>query len=83
MNFNAHALQLGVDVYQNEEQGGSKSYVGPLSLLVALMQIPPARVAASLPVALTVCRPIHWVYMTPILQAMAYMWMPLLKALAT
>ena len=29
MNFNAYALQLGVDVYQNEEQGGSRSYVGP------------------------------------------------------
>lgn len=29
MNFNAYALQLGVDVYQNEEQGGSSSYVGP------------------------------------------------------
>ena len=29
MSFNAYALQLGVDVYQNEEQGGSRSYVGP------------------------------------------------------
>lgn len=29
MNFNAYALQLGVDIYQNEEQGGSRSYVGP------------------------------------------------------
>ena len=29
MNFNAYALQLGVDVYQNEEQGGSRSYIGP------------------------------------------------------
>lgn len=29
MNFNAYALQLGVDVYQNEEQGGSRTYVGP------------------------------------------------------
>ena len=29
MNFNAYALQLGVDVYQNEERGGSSSYVGP------------------------------------------------------
>jgi outer membrane autotransporter protein len=29
MNFNAYALQFGVDVYQNEEQGGSRSYVGP------------------------------------------------------
>lgn len=29
MSFNAYALQLGVDLYQNEEQGGSRSYVGP------------------------------------------------------
>ena len=29
MNFNAYALQLGVDIYQSEEQGGSRSYVGP------------------------------------------------------
>lgn len=29
MSFNAYALQLGVDVYQNEEQGGSRTYVGP------------------------------------------------------
>ncbi|MBU3628962.1 autotransporter outer membrane beta-barrel domain-containing protein [Polynucleobacter sp. AP-Reno-20A-A9] len=29
MSFNAYALQLGVDVYQNEEQSGSRSYVGP------------------------------------------------------
>ena len=29
MGFNAYALQLGVDVYQNEEQGGSRTYVGP------------------------------------------------------
>lgn len=29
MNFNAYALQLGVDLYQNEDQGGSRSYVGP------------------------------------------------------
>ena len=29
MNFNAYALQLGVDLYQNEQQGGSRSYIGP------------------------------------------------------
>ena len=29
MNFNAYALQFGVDIYQNEEQGGSRTYVGP------------------------------------------------------
>jgi outer membrane autotransporter protein len=29
MNFNAYALQFGVDLYQNEVQEGSRSYVGP------------------------------------------------------
>jgi outer membrane autotransporter protein len=33
MNFNAYALQLGVDVYQNEEQGGARSYVGPYVII--------------------------------------------------
>lgn len=29
MSFNAYALQLGVDVYQQEEQSGSRTYIGP------------------------------------------------------
>ena len=29
LNFNAYALQFGVDLYQDEQQGGSRTYAGP------------------------------------------------------
>lgn len=29
LNFNAYALQFGVDLYKNEELAGSRSYIGP------------------------------------------------------